>query len=118
MAAKSTAAYASIPFAGAGLAAAQIATMQGLISSATALAALPGFKDGGIVGGLSKSGDKQLIRVNAGEMIMNTNQQSKLWGAIQKGEFGGGGLGDVEFKIKGNELVGIFKQHNQKMSRR
>ena len=117
MAAKSTAAYASIPFAGAGLAAAQIATMQGLISSATALSALPGFKDGGIVGGLSKSGDKQLIRVNAGEMIMNTNQQSKLWGAIQKGDFGGGG-GNVKFEIEGQKLVGIFKQHNQKMSRR
>ena len=118
MAAKSTAAYASIPFAGAGLAAAQIATMQGLISSAIALSALPGFKDGGIVGGLSKSGDKQLIRVNAGEMIMNTNQQSKLWGAIQKGDFGGGGGGNVKFEIEGQKLVGIFKQHNQKMSRR
>jgi len=86
-------------------------------SVVAALSNLPKFESGGIVGGLSKSGDKQLIRVNAGEMIMNTNQQSKLWGAIQKGEFGGGG-GNVKFEIEGQKLVGIFKQHNQKMSRR
>ena len=46
MAAESTAAYAAIPFAGVGLAAAQIAEMQALI---TAAAALPAFANGGIV---------------------------------------------------------------------
>lgn len=106
------ASVAGIPLVGAAMAVAAVASVLGALSS------LPKFANGGIVGGVSKSGDKQLVRVNAGEMIMNTTQQSKLWGAIQKGEFGGGSGGDVEFKIKGNELVGILKQHNQKMSRR
>ena len=48
------------------------------------------FEKGGIVGGL-KGGDRNLVRVNGGEMIMTTAQQSKLWNAVQKGEFGGGG---------------------------
>lgn len=73
------------------------------------------FEKGGIVSGL-KGGDRNLVRVNGGEMIMTTAQQSKLWNAVQKGEFGGGG-GDVRFVIEGTKLVGILNQVNSKQSR-
>lgn len=116
MAAQSTAAYAYIPFAGPALAAGQIATMQGLISAAKIASAIPGFKDGGIVDSIFTSGDRNLIRANGGEMIMTTPQQSKLWGAIEKGQFGSGG-GDVRFVIEGNRLVGILNQMKSKQSR-
>ena len=114
MAAKSAAAYASLPGIGIGLAASQIAAMQALISSATALSSIPGFKDGGVVSGLYKGGDRQLIRANAGEMILNSSQQSKLFSAINKGGFGGG---EVVFEISGNKLVGILNQTKAKQSR-
>ena len=117
MAAKSTAAYASIPFAGVGLAAGQIASMQALIASVNAFNSIPGFNDGGIIGGRFKTGDRNLIRANAGEMIMTTAQQSELWNAIKTGDFGSSG-GDVKFKIDGTSLVGVLNNHNRKISRR
>jgi hypothetical protein len=116
MAAASTAAYAAIPFAGVGLAAGQIAAMEGLISAAKIASAIPGFKEGGIVDSIFTSGDRNLIRANGGEMIMTTAQQSKLWGAIKTGQFGGGG-GEVRFTIEGTKLVGILNQMKSKQSR-
>ena len=83
MAAKSTAAYAGIPFVGAGLAAAQIAAMTALIEGAKN--AVPKFAGGGIVTGGPTSGDKILARVNAGEMILNPAQQSNLFRMIDEG---------------------------------
>lgn len=116
MAAASTAAYAAIPFAGVGLAAGQIAAMEGLISAAKIASVIPGFADGGIVDSIFTSGDRNLIRANGGEMIMTTAQQSKLWGAIKNGQFGSGG-GDVRFVIEGNKLIGILNQMKSKQSR-
>lgn len=46
------------------------------------ISTISGFANGGIVGGNSKSGDKLIARVNSGEMILNTQQQSRLWGII------------------------------------
>lgn len=40
------------------------------------------FQDGGIVGGSSFVGDNIIARVNSGEMILNTEQQKKLFGMI------------------------------------
>lgn len=37
------------------------------------------FASGGIVGGSSTSGDKLLVRVNSGEMILNSTQQKNLF---------------------------------------
>lgn len=83
MAAKSTAAYAGIPFAGTGLAAAQIAAMTAMIEAARG--AIPQFANGGIISGGPYSGDKILARVNAGEMILNTRQQGNLFKALNGG---------------------------------
>ena len=104
MAAKSTAAYAAIPFVGVGLAEAQIAAMQSLI----AMAAVPKFANGGIVTGGPTSRDKILARVNAGEMILNQSQQSRLWQAIQSGRTMAGTPSvsqSMTTKVRGKDLL-------------
>ncbi len=100
MAAKSTAAYAAIPFVGVGLAAAQIAAMEAMIIAA----GLPKFANGGIVSGGPTSGDKILARVNAGEMILNAGQQSRLFEAINSGRLGSasGVVVSGEAKLRGD----------------
>lgn len=104
MAAESAAAYAGIPFAGVGLAAAQIAELKALIAASAA------FANGGIVGGNSYIGDKVLARVNSGEMILNQKQQKNLFSMLNNGSVNGGG--QVKFKIEGKELVGVLKNYN------
>lgn len=103
MAAESAAAYAYIPFAGVGLASAQVAALLGVISGATVAGA---FATGGIVGGGSTSGDNVLARVNSGEMILNGVQQGNLFKAINSGSLGGGKSINttVTHVIKGSEL--------------
>lgn len=104
MAAKSAAAYAYIPFAGVGLAAAQIASMQALIAAA----AIPKFANGGIITGGPSFGDKILARVNAGEMILNQGQQSRLFEAINSGRLGGSGgnlSSTVTTKVRAKDLL-------------
>lgn len=51
----------------------------GAIAAAlAAIANIPKFEKGGIIGGSSFFGDKLLARVNSGEMILNQSQQAKL----------------------------------------
>lgn len=52
---------------------------------------LPRLEKGGIIPGDSYSGDHVLARVNSGEMVINREQQSMLWDAIQSGRLGEGG---------------------------
>ncbi len=118
MAAKSAAAYASIPFVGVGLAAGQIATMQALISGAKALSGLPGFKDGGIVPGSSFSGDNVLARVNSGELILNRSQQANLYKMAQGGFTAPlSTQQNLKFEIEGTKLVAILNQISKKKQR-
>lgn len=82
--------------------------------SATVLgifASLPKFADGGIVGGLS-GGDRNLARVNAGEMILNSAQQRRLF-AMLDGKTSPSG-GNVTFRIEGDALVGALENYNRK----
>lgn len=84
----------------------------GVASVLAALSSASKFAEGGIVGGNSYSGDKQMARVNSGEMILNKAQQGTLWNMLN----GKGGLGgNVQFKIKGTDLIGVM---NNEMSRR
>lgn len=99
MAAKSTAAYAGIPFLGVGLAASQIATMQAMIAAA----AIPKFENGGIVGGSSYHGDKILARVNSGELILNRQQQSTLFGLMNQNSISKSG--DNKVIVRGSDLI-------------
>lgn len=51
----------------------------GRSSSASKATPKQKFADGGIVGGNSYQGDKLLTRVNSGEMVLNRNQQYRLF---------------------------------------
>lgn len=64
---------AGIPFVGATMAVAAVASL------VAAMASIPKFAEGGIVGGSSFFGDKLLARVNSGEMILNRDQQRNLY---------------------------------------
>lgn len=70
-----------------------------------------GFEDGGIVGGTLYSGDQVLARVNSKEMILNQAQQAELFKIANGGS--NWGAGEVEFKIKGTELVGVLSNYNR-----
>ena len=80
-----------------------------------AFASIPKFATGGIVGGNSPTGDKVLARLNSGEMILNKKQQGNLYGLLTNG--GNGNGGQVEFIIKGKELVGVLSNYNNKVSK-
>ena len=95
MAAKSTAAYASIPFAGVGLAAGQIAAMQSLI---TAVSNVPQFANGGIVSGrtLAEVGEYPGASSNP-EVIAPL---SKL-----KDMIGGGSVSRIKVEVGGRAVI-------------
>ena len=99
---------ASIPYIGPILAVAAIGSVVAAI-----LAAMSKFANGGIVGGSSKTGDKNLVRVNSGEMVLNKGQQSTLFNAINSGNLGGGG--NVQFKIRGSDLIGVMNNEHSRM---
>lgn len=71
-------------------------------SSALAIAKIigvKGFKDGGIVGGNSITGDRQIIRANSGEMVLNAEQQASLFN-LANGS--GGGQTEIILTLKDN----------------
>ena len=78
------------------------------------IGSLPKFATGGIVGGSSYSGDRVLASVNSGEMILNTTQQAKLFRMINSGQVE---ASEVNFKIKGTDLVGVMKNYNSLKSK-
>ncbi len=81
-----------------------------------ALAAIPAFANGGIIPGVLTTGDKNIARVNAGEMILNRGQQANLFNLLDKGGPLGSG-GKVEFKIQGSQLVGVIKNYNNQINK-
>ena len=99
---------ASIPIVGPALAVAAAAAIVAAI-----LAGMSKFATGGIIGGDSYSGDKQVARVNSGEMILNRQQQRTLLD-IANGKTKGSG-GQVDFKIRGADLVGVINNYYSRM---
>ena len=76
-----------------------------------ALANMNKFAKGGIVGGNSTRGDRNIIRANTGEMILNKAQQGTLFNILN----GKGGMGsNVEFKIRGADLVGTINNYTSR----
>lgn len=88
-----------------------LAIAAGVAAVVGALAMMSKFEKGGIVGGNSTHGDKNMVRVNSGEMILNKAQQGTLWSMLN----GKGGLGgNVQFKIHGADLVGTINNYNSR----
>lgn len=98
---------ASVPIVGPILAVAAIGTVVAAI-----LAAMSKFQNGGIIGGSSTSGDKQIVRANSQEMILTKGQQSTLFSAIQSGNLGGGG--NVQFRLRGTDLIGCIENEQSR----
>lgn len=97
---------ASMPVVGWALAGVAIA---GII--AAIIAGMNKFATGGFVGGNSYHGDKNIARVNSGELILNPTQQRNLLN-LANGKATGSG-GQVEFKIKGDQLVGVLNNYGR-----
>lgn len=104
-AAGAAASTAGIPVVGPALAIGAVAAVVAAI-----LAGMSKFANGGFVGGNSYSGDKQLARVNSGELILNPSQQRNLLN-LANGKSGSNG--QVEFKIRGADLVGTLNNYNR-----
>lgn len=98
---------AGIPAVGIGLAIAGVIALTALLTKS-----MGKFAKGGIVGGSSYSGDNNIARVNSGELVITRGQQAQLWNFI-KGGSKGGSKGDVEFKIRGDQLVGVLNNYNR-----
>lgn len=113
-AAKAANSVAGIPLAGPMMAVAAVASV------IAAIASVPKFESGGVVGGNSYHGDKILTRLNSGELVLNQSQQSRLSTLIDRttertrvDQLGG----EVEFKIKGQDLVGLLQKQQRRMAR-
>lgn len=79
--------------------------------AAAILAGMSKFNTGGIVGGNSFTGDKNIVRANSGEMILTKGQQATLFNAIQSGNLGSG---NVNFVIRGADLVGTLNNYTKR----
>lgn len=89
-----------------------------IASTIGAFASIPKFKDGGIVGGNSYSGDKILCRLNSSEMVLSTIQQRNLFSLLNNGgTFHNNNGGEVQFKISGKNLVGVLNNYNNKVNK-
>lgn len=79
--------------------------------------AMGSFAEGGVVNSNLKHGDSNLIRVNGGEMVLTTNQQTNLFKMLNNGNGTGGYGGNVQFRISGKDLVGTLSNYNNKLSK-
>lgn len=88
-----------------------------LVSIISTVKSLGAYANGGIVGGSSYAGDRLYARVNSGEMILNSQQQSHLFNMINNGGGGVATNGEVQFVIRGADLYGAMKNYNSKMKK-
>ena len=88
-----------------------VAAVAAIGSVVAAMSQIPKFATGGVVPGNMMSGDNVLIRANSGEVVLNKQQQDILSNRLN------GMNGKVEFRIKGDTLVGVLN-NNQKIASR
>ena len=105
-AAKGASSVANTPYIGPILAVAAIASIVGAL-----MAAFAKFEKGGIVGGNSTTGDRNFIRANSGEAVLTKHMQGNLLRILRDGGTGG----QVEFKIKGSDLIGVQKNYDRRL---
>lgn len=109
-------AHAGIPFVGPGIAAGLITTMMAAMAAQHAASlALQAFESGGIVKGKSTIGDKNLVRVNSGEMILNSRQQNNLFKAIDQNRLGNNGSTNItgDVVVRGSKMHLLLKNYNK-----
>lgn len=106
------------PWAWAAFSLAGLAQVAGIVSQ---IHSISGYASGGIIQGANTIGDYNLARVNSGEMILNGTQQARLFNLLNGSSVFNGSSnnnsGQVEFKIKGQELVGVLNNYNKKIGR-
>ena len=90
-----------------------VATIMGVIATISSLK----FASGGIVPGTSFSGDQVHAMLNSGEMVLNTRQQRNLFRMIDGGGNYGGGVAEVQLKVRGSDLYGALSNYNMIKSR-
>ena len=78
-----------------------------------ALANMNKFANGGIVGGNSTRGDRNIIRANTGDLVLNKAQQGTLYRALASGNLGGGGGG--EWRVRGTDLIKVINNTQSKL---
>ena len=91
-----------------------LSAMAQLAAMISQLHSITGYATGGIVGGGKSVGDKNLVRINSGEMVLNKGQQGRLWNMINSNSTIGNQpytTGQVEFKLRGADLYGSFKNY-------
>lgn len=94
--------------------AAAAASMTGIIASVVSQTKSQKFAQGGIVGG-NDYHDGIHANLSTGEMVLNKNQQARLWTMIQSGG-SGGRAENVVFKIAGEDLVGVIDNYNKNIN--
>lgn len=115
-------AVASIPYVGPVLAIAAAAAITASLISAFSKSKTQKFSRGGIFKGTSSVNDKNYARLNDGEMVLNTQQQKKLFqmlnsnGVLDRNSDSGNAGGEVHFVIEGDKLVGTLNNYNRKIS--
>lgn len=85
-----------------------ILALAAIASLVAAFAAVPKFAFGGIVPGGSFTGDRMLARVNSGEMILNSGQQSNLFRILNDGSAPGGAK-KIELELSHKNLVAAIE---------
>lgn len=100
---------AGIPFVGAIMAVSAVASL------VAAMATIPQFAEGGIVGGSSFFGDKLLARVNSGEMILNRDQQRTLYSLTETDRAASVNIGFD--KVRGSDIYLSLSNYMKKQER-
>lgn len=70
------------------------------------------FDSGGIVGGTSYTGDRLVARVNSGEMILNQDQQRRLFNMANGS--GSGGTGMTSATLRGEDLYFALRNYGRR----
>ena len=73
------------------------------------------FANGGIVGGHDYN-DGIHANLSSGEMVINRQQQLKLWNLIQGMSYANPALMGVKFIIEGEQLVGVIDNYNKNIN--
>lgn len=108
------------PWAWLAFAATGLATLTAtIVGVKNATSGIESYATGGIIGGNTTIGDYNIARVNKGEMILNNRQQGRLFSMLDGNGYYSSNHhnSDVEFKIKGKELVGVLHNYNTKTNR-